>query len=84
MTIPGLAPDLQTLLAAAMQGEPLPRTSVPLWDESDEAGQARVQVGLLPPEDLMHTPEDPAPREEPETPESDEGPREVPEEDVMV
>lgn len=53
LTIPGLAPDLQTLLAAAEEGEPLPQSSVPLWDESIEQGSARVAVGNLPPEDIL-------------------------------
>lgn len=53
MTIPGLAPDLLTLLAAAEQGEPLPRTSEPLFDESEEAGLVRTQVESLPPEDIQ-------------------------------
>lgn len=53
LTIPGLAPDLQTLLAAAEQGEPLPRTSEPLFDESEEAGLVRTQVESLPPEDIQ-------------------------------
>ena len=53
MTIPGLAPDLQTLLAAAAEGEPLPRYGVPQFDENEEAGEVRVQVGDLPPEEIM-------------------------------
>lgn len=66
-TIPGLAPDLQTLLAAAQQGEPLPRIGVPMFDESEEEGVIRVQVEDLPPEDILHahetakaTPEQPS------------------------
>lgn len=56
LTIPGLAPDMQTLLAAAFSGEPLPRYGVPMYDESEEAGQARVGVGSLPPEEILYAP----------------------------
>lgn len=56
LTIPGLAPDMQTLLAAALNGEPLPRYGVPMYDESEEAGQARVGVGSLPPEEILYAP----------------------------
>lgn len=52
-TIPGLAPDLQTLLAAAAEGEPLPRYGNPRFDESEDAGLTRVAVGDLPPEEIM-------------------------------
>lgn len=52
-TIPGLAPDLQTLLAAAAEGEPLPRYGNPRFDESEDAGLTRVAVGELPPEEIM-------------------------------
>lgn len=75
LTIPGLAPDMQTLLAAAINGEPLPRYGVPMYDESEEAGEARVGVGSLPPEEILyatHTaPAEPAPPgEEPAAPAS--------------
>ena len=53
LTIPGLAPDLQTLLAAAEQGELLPRVGTPMYDESEEAGQVRISVGDLPPEEIL-------------------------------
>lgn len=56
LTIPGLAPDMQTLLAAAVNGEPLPRYGVPQYDESEEAGEARVAVGSLPPEEILYEP----------------------------
>lgn len=52
-TIPGLAPDIQTLLAAAIAGEPLPSLGTPRYDDSDEAGIARVGVGDLPPEEIL-------------------------------
>lgn len=53
MTIPGLAPDLQTLLAAAEAGEPLPRVGVPVYDETPEAGIVRAGVAELTPEELL-------------------------------
>lgn len=75
LTIPGLAPDMQSLLAAALSGEPLPRSGVPMYDESEEAGEARVGVGSLPPEEILYAPHiapaEPAqPGEEPAVPAS--------------
>lgn len=42
MTIPGLAPDLIAILSAHTLGEPLPIVGNPQYDESEEAGEARV------------------------------------------
>lgn len=52
-TIPGLAPDLQTLMAAAIEGEPLPRFGTPQYDSDEETGQIRASVGDLPPEEIL-------------------------------
>lgn len=52
-TIPGLAPDLQTLMAAAIEGEPLPRTGVPQYDADEDTGFIRASVADLPPEDIL-------------------------------
>lgn len=41
-TIPGLAPDLRTLIASAAAGEPLPRCGEPLFDADESAGEARA------------------------------------------
>lgn len=79
-TIPGLAPDLQTLLAAATEGEPLPLIGKPLFDDSEEAGLVRMRVGNLPPEEILLSQEKPAPEEEPEAPAPEEVPEEVPDE----
>lgn len=81
-TIPGLAPDLQTLLAAAAEGEPLPRYGNPRFDESEDAGLVRIDVGNLPPEELMSNlqSEETKPGEASETPAPDESPREDSEE----
>lgn len=49
-TIPGLAPDLRSIVMSACAGEPLPLTSKPLYDEDEEAGAFRVNLSRMSPE----------------------------------
>lgn len=66
-TIPGLAPDLKSLLAAAMAGEPLTPVGEPVYDfeadggnirpEDFENAKARLEVDQLSPADLQETAE---------------------------
>lgn len=53
LTIPGLAPDLQAIIAAATEGQPLPLVGRPNFDEDEASGLARVQAEQMSPADLM-------------------------------
>lgn len=53
LTIPGMAPDLIDILKAAIDGEPLPTYGgVPLFDNTEDIGLARVSVSELDNNDL--------------------------------
>lgn len=52
-TIPNQAPTLKQLVLASLQGEPLPMTSCPMYDESDNFGEARLQSNDTPIEDTI-------------------------------
>lgn len=45
MTVPDLAPSLRAIISASsVAGEPLPLAGKPEYDESDEAGMARLDL----------------------------------------
>lgn len=44
MTVPNLAPDLITIIEASINGQSMPLTSQPLYDDTPETGIARTMV----------------------------------------
>lgn len=44
MTVPNLAPDLITIIEASINGQSMPLTSPPLYDDTPESGTARTMV----------------------------------------
>lgn len=53
LTIPNQAPTLKQLVLASLQGEPLPMTSRPMYDEDENFGEARLQSNDTPIEDTI-------------------------------
>lgn len=53
LTIPGLAPDLQAIIAAATEGQPLPIVGRPNFDEDEASGLARLSAEQMSPAELL-------------------------------
>lgn len=53
MIIPNQAPTLQELVLSALQGEPLPLTSQPLYDDDENSGDVRLRSLETPIEDIV-------------------------------
>lgn len=52
-TVPGQAPTLEQLVQASIQGVPLPLCGTPMFDDSDESGEARISSNSIPIEDIV-------------------------------
>lgn len=48
LTIPGQAPTLKQLIESMLQGIPLPQVGRPMYDDSEEAGEARLMSNDTP------------------------------------